>query len=157
MRRIQRFHVLSVFGDMKPHKYTDAVMIGSLHLANPVNRMEIWPGQKISRNTYYSNVFEGFLKECFNSGLLKLVDNDRTKQIRLAQCGHSSHPVDHICIAYQISPRDYDIQITEKGRECLGMEQIARDGDYGFYKKFDGNIDSAKKINPGLFKDRGLN
>ena len=155
MKRVQRFHVLSVFGDMKPHNYNDAVMIGSLHIANPTNRMEIWPGQKISKKTYYSVVFENFLKDCFMGGLLKLVDNERTKKIRLNQCGHRSHPTEDgkICIAYQISPRDYDIQITEKGRECLGMEQIARDGDYSFYKKFDGTTDSAKKINPGLFKN----
>lgn len=155
MRRVQRFHVLSVFGDMKPHNYNDSVMIGSLHLANPVNRMEIWPGEKIGKNTYYSVVFEGFLKECFGAGLLELVDNELTKKIRLKQCGHSTHPAENgkVCIAYQISPRDYDIKITAKGRECLGMEQIARDGDYSFYKKFDGSIDSAKKINPGVFKN----
>lgn len=153
MRRIQRFHVLSVFGDMKPHNYNDSVMIGSLHLANPVNRMEIWPGEKISKKTYYSVVFEGFLKECFGAGLLELVDNEVTRKIRLTQCGHRSHPAEDgkVCISYQISPRDFDIKITAKGRDCLGMEQIARDGDYGFYKKFDGTTDSAKKINPGLF------
>lgn len=151
MRRIQRYHVLSVFGDMKPHNYNDAVMIGSLHIANPANRMEIWPGQSISKKTYYSTVFENMLKECFNNGLLQLIDNQRTKQIRLTQCGHSTHPAKEPCFAYQISPRDYDIQLTAKGRECLGMEQIARDGDYSFYKNFDGSIDKAKKINPGLF------
>lgn len=154
MRRVQRFHVLSVYGDMKPHNYNDSVMIGSLHIANPVNRMEIWPGEKISKKTYYSVVFEGFLKECFASGLLQLVENDRTKKIRLIQCGHYTHPAEDgsTCIVYQISPRDYDIQLTQKGRECLGAEQIARDGDYNFYKKFDGSLDAAKKINPGLFK-----
>jgi len=154
MRRIQRYHVLSVYRDMKPHNYNDSVMIGSLHIANPVNRMEIWPGQKISRKTYYSVVFENFLKECFNNGLLQLVDNERTKKIRLTQCGHETHPAadGKMCVAYQISPRDYDIQLTAKGRECLGMEQISRDGDYSFYKNFDGTIDKAKKINPGLFK-----
>lgn len=153
MRRIQRFHLLSVYGDMKPHNYNDSVMIGALHFANPVNRMEIWPGQKISKNMYYSTVFENMLKECLASGLLQLVENQNTRKIRLKQCGHRTHPADDgkLCIAYQVSPRDYDIQITAKGRDCLGMEQIARDGDYGFYKKFDGTTDSAKKINPGLF------
>ncbi len=152
MRRVQRYHVLSIFGDMKLHSYNDAVMIGSLHIANPANRMEIWPGETISRKTYYSVVFENMLKECFNNGLLQLVDNAHTKNIRLTQCGHSTHPAPEPCFAYQISPRDYDIQLTAKGRECLGMEQIARSGDYSFYKNFDGTVDTAKKINPGLFK-----
>lgn len=153
MRRVQRFHVLSVYGDMKPHNYNDSVMIGSLHIANPVNRMEIWPGEKISRKTYYSVVFENMLKECFASGLLQLVENENTRKIRLTQCGHRFHPAQdgRTCIAWQISPRDFDIQITKKGRECLGLEQIERSGDYSFYKNFDGSIDTAKKINPGLF------
>src|SRR5665213_627141 len=117
MKRIQRYHVLSVFGDMKPHNYTDAVMIGSLHIANPVNRKEIWPGQKLSRKMYFSTVFENMLKECFNNGLLMLVDNRRTELARLQQCGHQQHPTDdgRLCVTYQITHRDYDIQITQKG------------------------------------------
>lgn len=156
MRRVQRYHVLSVFGDMKAHNYNDSVMIGSLHIANPVNRMEIWPGEKISNKTYYSVVFENMLKECFGSGLLQLVENERTKNIRLTQCYHSLHPTENgkICISYQISPRDYDIQLTAKGRECLGLEQVERSGDYSWYGKsgFDGTIDKASKISPNLFK-----
>ncbi len=153
MRRIQRFHALSVFGDMKPHDYDTAVRIGSLHISNPANRMEIWPGQKIRRNMYASDVFEGMIKQLMQDGLLKRVENERIKQIRLQGCKHQTHPSpDGLCIAYQISHRDWDLQLTERGRECLGMEQIARDGDYGFYKNFDGSIDGAKKINPDKFK-----
>lgn len=153
MRRIQRYHVLSVFGDMKPHNYADAVMIGSLHISNPVNRMEIWPGQKIQKNKYVSQVFEGMLKELMDDGLLQLVENERTRKARLQTCRHETHPdPEGMCVTWQISPRDRDIQLTQKGRDCLGMEQIARSGDYSFYKNFDGTTDSAKKINPGLFK-----
>jgi len=139
MRRIQRYHVLSVFGDMKPHNYNHAIMIGSLHISNPVNRMEIWPGQKIQRNKYVSEVFEGMINKLMEDGLLQRVENEHIRKIRLDE-------------SYQISPRDWDIQLTQKGRDCLGMEQIARSGDYSFYKNFDGTTNSAKKINPGLFK-----
>lgn len=154
MRRIQRYHVLSVFGDMKPHNYADAVMIGSLHISNPANRMEIWPGQTIAKNKYVSQVFEDMLKQLIADGLLQLVENERTKMIRLQSCGHKSHPTEdgRMCVAWTISPREKSIQLTQKGRDCLGMEQIARSGDYSFYKNFDGTTDSAKKINPGLFK-----
>jgi hypothetical protein len=153
MRRIQRYHALSVFGDMKPHNYNYALAIGVLHFANPANRKEIWPGQKIAKNVYYSDVFEDIIKECCANGLLQLVDNEQTRKIRLARCGHQTHPTEDgkMCVSYQIARQDYDIQLTAKGRDCLGMEQIARDGDYSFYKRFDGSIDSAKKINPGLF------
>ena len=139
MRRIQRFHVLSVFGDMKPHNYNDAIMIGSLHISNPANRMEIWPGQKISKNIYASQVFEAMVKKLMEDGLLKRVE---TNEIRMARLNKE----------YMIDARDWNIQITEKGRDCLGMEQIARSGDYSFYKNFDGTTGSAAKINPGLFK-----
>ncbi len=154
LRRVQRYHVLSVFGDMKPHKYTDAVMIGSLHISNPANRMEIWPGQKIQKNRYASDVFESMLTKLIEDGLLQLVDNEQTRKMRLTTCRHDTHPSSdgRICVTWQVVPRDKDIQLTAKGRECLGMEQIARSGDYTFYKSFDGTTDSAKKINPGLFK-----
>lgn len=138
IRRIQRYHVLSVFGDMKPHHYNDAVMIGSLHISNPTNRMEIWPGQKIQKNKYASDMFEDMIKKLMEDGLLKRTETNYIKMLRLD-------------LSYQIAPRDWDIQLTPKGRDCLGMEQIARAGDYSFYKNFDGNIDTAKKINPGLF------
>ena len=152
LRRIQRYHALSVFGDMKPHDYANAVMIGSLHISNPTNRMEIWPGQKIDHNKYASDIFEGMIKQLMADGLLQFVDNANTQALRRKTCGHDVHPAPTgFCFVYLISPREYDIQLTEKGRDCLAMEQITRSGDYSFYKNFDGTIDSAKKINPGLF------
>lgn len=140
MRRIQIFHALSVFGDMKPHRYDDAIMIGSLHISNPANRMEIWPGQKIQRNKYASDVFEAMVKKLMEDGLLQRVENNHIRMLRLDP-------------AYQIAPRDWDIQLTLKGRDCLGAEQIARSGDYSWYNQsgFDGTLDKASKLNPGLF------
>ena len=140
MRRIQRYHVLSVFGDMKPHRYTDAVRIGSLHISNPINRMEIWPGQKINKNEYASDVFENMLNKLLVDGLLKRVETDHIRKLKRDD-------------SYQIAPRDWDIQITPKGRECLGAEQVARSGDYSWYGRsgFDGTIDKASRLNPGLF------
>ena len=139
MRRIQRYHVLAVLGDLKAHPFDQVMIVGSLHISNPANRMEIWPGQKIAKNKYSSDVFYSMLKKLMDDGLVQRVENDRIRQIRLND-------------SYQISPRDWDLQLTEKGRDCLAMEQIARDGDYSYYKNFKGTLDSAKKLNPGLFK-----
>lgn len=138
MRRIQRYHLLSVLGDLQPHPYNQVIIIGSLHLANPANRAEIWPGEKLNNSQYYSNVFEEMLEKLMEDGLVKRVETARIKQLRLLY-------------SYQIDPRDWDLQLTEKGRDCLAMEQIAREGDYNYYKNFSGTLESAKKINPGLF------
>lgn len=153
MRRIQRYHVLCVLGDLKPHPFDQVMVIGSLHISNPLNRAEFWASQKIGRNKYGSDVFYSFLKKLMDDDLIMRVENERTKKIRLQSCNHKTHPDPYgPCFVYQVSIRDYDLQLTEKGRDCLAMEQIARDGDYSYYKNFQGTIESAKKINPGLFK-----
>jgi hypothetical protein len=86
-----------------------------------------------------STVIEMMLKRLLEDELIKMVETEAIKQSKTKD-------------TYLISLREYDLQLTERGRECLGMEQIARDGDYSFYKKYDGSLDSAKQINPGLFK-----
>src|ERR1035437_9350396 len=139
MRRIQRYHTLAVLGDLKPHSYIQVIHIGTLHIANPLNRSEIWGSERIPKTKYATDVFELWLKKLINDGLIVMLENDRIKRIRIQE-------------EYQIASQDYDLQLTEKGRDCLAMEQIARAGDYTFYKKYDGTLDSAKKINPGLFK-----
>src|SRR5690242_20465271 len=139
MRRIQRYNVLSLFGDMAPKPYNVAVTVLSYHFSNPLNRAELWGSEKLPKGSYMSTTIERFVKNLVNDGLLEFVDNELTKKIRLTQCGHESHPASdgQLCIAWMISHRDYDLKITSKGRDCLGMEQIARSGDYSFYKNFD--------------------
>ncbi len=139
MRRIQRYHSLAVLGDLKPHPYTQVIHIGALHISNPLNRTEIWGSERVPKTLYVTDVFELWLKQLINDGLIKFVETPKIRWTR-------TQP------EYQIAPQDYDLQLTDKGRDCLAMEQIARDGDYSYYKNFQGTIDSAKKINPGLFK-----
>lgn len=139
MRRIQRYHTLSVLGDLKTHPYVQVIHVGTLHISNPVNHSQIWGSERIPKSKYNTDVFEGWIKELVNDDLIKFVETEKIKQVRLMP-------------EYQIALQDYDLQLTEKGRDCLVMEQIARDGDYSYYKNFTGTIESAKKINPGLFK-----
>jgi len=139
MRRIQRYHALSVLGDMKTHPYMQVIHVGTLHVSNPLNHSEIWGSERIPKTKYATDVFEDWIRQLVNDDLVKFVETEKIRQIRLQP-------------EYQISKHDYDLQITAKGRDCLAMEQIARNGDYSFYKNFDGTTDSAKKINPGLFK-----
>src|ERR1017187_5017096 len=129
MRRIQRYHVLSVLGDLKAHPYSQVVIIGTLHVSNPLNRTSIWGSERVAKNQYGSTVFESWLKRCMDDGLVTLLENARIKRIRMQD-------------EYQITTQDYDIQLTPKGRDCHAMEQIARSGDYDYYKKFDGSLDS---------------
>jgi len=142
MKRIKRFHLLSLFGDMQSKLYDHAVALLTLHFANPTNRSEIWGNEKLPRNSYFSTEIEKLLNQVLEDGLIKRIETEKIKQLRLQE-------------TYQISPRDYELQITNKGRECLGMEQVARQGDYSWYGAnygFDGTLDKAAKINPNLFK-----
>lgn len=139
MRRIQRYNLLSLFGDMKPKQYIIALQLATLHFANPLNRSSLWGSEKIARNAYMSEEIEKMFKQLLEDGLIKRVETEAIKHIRTKD-------------TYLISLREYDLQITERGRECLGVEQIARDGSYDYYKNFQGTLDSAAKINPDLFK-----
>jgi hypothetical protein len=140
MRRIERYNFLSIFGGGKPIDYVSLIQIGTLHFANPQNRKDIYIGSSTFSNAKtFQQVFERILYEAIEYGLVKRVENYRTRQLRLQP-------------TYQISKEDWDYQITQRGDECLRIEQIERAGDYSFYKKFDRTLDSAAKINPTLFK-----
>lgn len=139
MRRIQRYNLLSVLGDMKNHPYAQVVNLATLHFSNPLNRKDIWGSERIPNKAYMSIVIEQMIKRLFDDGLIKRVDTEVIKNARLQK-------------EYQLSPLDYDLVLTEKGRALLGDEQIARAGDYSWYKRYQGTLDSAKKINPNLFK-----
>jgi|SRR5665213_1032577 len=138
MRRIQRYHTLSTLGDLKAHPYVQVIHVGTLHVSNPLNRSEIWGSERIPKTMYATDLFESWIKKLVNDDLIKFVETNKIRQARLQP-------------EYQIALQDYDLQLTEKGRDCLVMEQIARDGDYSYYKNFTGTVESAKKINPGLF------
>jgi hypothetical protein len=139
MKRIKRFNLLSLFGDLKPKSYDISLQLAALHFANPLNRSSIWGSERLSKDTYMSVEIEKMFKSLLEDGLIKRVENVRTRNIRLED-------------SYQVSPRDFDLQLTDKGRDCLSGEQIARAGDYSWYKRYDGSLDSASKINPTLFK-----
>lgn len=139
MKRIHRYNLLSLFGDMKSKPYILALQLATLHFANPLNRASLWGSERLAKNVYMSEEIEKMFKHLLEDGLIKRVETEAIRQTRTKD-------------TYLISLREYDLQLTEKGRECLGAEQIARSGEYNFYKKYDGTLDSAKSINPGLFK-----
>ena len=140
MKRIERYYFLSIFGGGKPIDYISLIQIGTLHFANPQNRKDIYIGSKtFSDAKTYQQVFEQMLHEALEYELVKRVENDRIRLLRLQP-------------EYQISPMDWDYQITKRGDECLRNEQIERAGDVSYYKLFERTSDSAKQINPGLFK-----
>jgi len=139
MKRIHRYNLISLFGDLKPKNYIIALQLATLHFANPLNRASLWGSERLAKNAYMTDVIEKMFKQLLEDGLIQRVETAAIKHSRTRD-------------TYLISLREYDLQITDKGRDCLSMEQIARSGDYSYYKKFDGTLDSAKKINPGLFK-----
>lgn len=132
MTRLERYYFLGILGGGQPIDYVSLVQIGTLHLANPQNVKDIWPGSRtFNKVKTYQAAFEKMLQEALEYDLVMRVDNIKTKALRLQP-------------TYQISPMDWSYQITKKGRECLGNEQIARAGDYSWYNKngFDGTIGS---------------
>jgi hypothetical protein len=144
MTRLERFHLLSYFGSGQAVPYSQVIQIGSLYLANPTTkvRYDIRITKKEGGKAYYQWEMERMLKKALEDNLVMRVDNERTKALRLLP-------------EYQISSFDWSYQITPRGRECLGNEQIQRAGDYSWYNAnsgFKGTIDSAAKINPNLFQ-----
>ena len=139
MKRIHRYNLLSLFGDLKPKNYFIALQLATLHFANPLNRSSLWGSERLAKNAYMSEKIEGMFKQLLEDGLIKRVETEAIKQSRTKD-------------TYLISLREYDLQLTERGEECLRFEQIARSGDYNYYKNFKGTLNSAKAINPNLFK-----
>jgi hypothetical protein len=139
MKRIHRYNLLSLFGDLKSKPYIIALQLATLHFANRLNRASLWGSERLARNVYMSEEIEKMFKQLLADELIKQVETEAIKHTKTKN-------------TYLISLREYDLQITERGEDCLRMEQIARDGSYDYYKKFDGTLDSAKKINPNLFK-----
>jgi hypothetical protein len=139
MKRVHRYNLLSLFGDLKPKPYDLVVQLATLHFANPLNRKEIWGNEKLPNNSYMSTEIEKMLNKLLEDELIMRVETEGIKTLRL---------LDY----YQISPRDWALQLTDRGRNCLANEQIERSGDKDWYQKYDGSLDSAAKINPGLFK-----
>lgn len=140
MTRLERFHLLSYFGSGKAIPYFQTIQIGTLYISNPITkvRYDIHITKKKDGKRFYQWEFERMFNSALIDGLIQKVDNERTKALRLQD-------------AYLIEKEDYDYKISEKGDSCLRDEQIERAGDYSFYKNFDRSLDSAAKINPGLF------
>jgi len=44
--------------------------------------------------------------------------------------------------------KDDSLALTKKGDSCLRDEQIARDGDYNYYKTFDRSIEDVDRFAP---------
>jgi hypothetical protein len=140
MTRLERYYFLGILGGGRPIDYISLVQIGTLHLANPQNVKDIWPGSKtFTKVKTYQAAFERMLKEALENDLVMRVENAKIKALRLEP-------------EYQISKFDWSYQISPKGDECLRNEQIERAGDYNYYKNFGRTTESAKKINPNLFK-----
>lgn len=114
MTRIQRYKFLQIFGDAKPHNWFEVIFLGCQHL-------------KIRQVDFEPKIF----KKALADGLIRQVDTDKTIL-------RKSQALEHKEGIFIISQwQDFDYQITELGDECLRNEQIARDGDYTYYKKFD--------------------
>jgi hypothetical protein len=124
---------------MKPKQYIIALQLATLHFANPINRSSLWGSDRLAKNAYMSEEIEKMFKQLLEDGLIQRIETEAIKHSKTKD-------------TYLISLREYDLQLTEKGKDCLAMEQMARAGNPDWYKKYDGTLDSAKKINPTLFK-----
>jgi hypothetical protein len=73
-------------------------------------------------------------KQALADGIIQRVDSKETIIIHAQMAEHKS--------GLFVGPgwMQYDYKITGKGDECLRNEQIARDGDYSYYKKYDRTV-----------------
>jgi len=97
LSRINRFKILQIFGDGKPHNWFEVINFG-------VRLLQI-----------HQYKFEALFNRCLEYQLIR-------REWKA-------------CV-----DKDDDFSITPRGDECLREEQIARDGDYLYYKHFDRTI-----------------
>lgn len=114
MTRIQRYKFLQIFGDAKPHNWFEVIFLGCQHL-------------KIRQVDFEPKIF----KKALADGIIYQTDNAET--LARKQVGEQIKTGIWVGPAWQ----EYDYIISPKGDECLRNEQIARDGDYSYYKNFD--------------------
>lgn len=108
-----RFRFLSIFGDGQQHPWVEVIQLGQYYV-DP-------------KNVVSHRVVTRHLKRALEDGLISRLDNDRTKLERLNGF-------------YVLEPREFDYKITEKGDACIRAEQIARGGDYRYYKYYDRSV-----------------
>lgn len=117
MTRIQRYKFLQIFGDGKPHSWYEVINLGVRLL-------------KVHQYTFENDIFTKALSD----GLIYRTDTPETLATKAKQEQHTS--------GYFLGNNwtDYDYTITPKGDECLRNEQIARDGDYSYYRNYDRTV-----------------
>jgi hypothetical protein len=105
LKRIDRYLLLQIFGDGKPHSWNEVVWFC-------IVRLNLKPKQ-----------ISPFLQNAvINHQLIKRV-------------------------GFTSDLKGDSFIITTKGDECLRDEQIARDGDYTYYKFFDRTVDGEWGVN----------
>ena len=102
MKRIHRYNLLSLFGDLKPKNYFTALQLATLHFANPLNRSSLWGSERLAKNAYMSTVIEKMFKQLLEDGLIKRVETEAIKHSKTKD-------------TYLISLREYDLQLTDRG------------------------------------------
>lgn len=143
MTRLERYHLLCYFGGGKPIPYYQVIQIGTLYISDPSTqiRYDIHITKRSKGKAFYQWEFERMFNCALRDGLIKRVPNAQTESMRREKF-------------YIIEKQDYDYQITEKGDECLRLEQMARSGAVGYYKYFDRQVDSKYQDNIKLPDER---
>lgn len=117
MTRIQRYKFLQMFGDALPHSWYEVIFLGCQHL-------------KMHQYVFEAKIF----KRALTDGIIQRVESKESQIMHVAMAEHDS--------GFFVGPawQQYDYKITAKGDECLRNEQISRDGDYTYYKKYDRTV-----------------
>lgn len=123
MTNEQRFKLLQVFGDAKPHGWFEVIYLGVHYLRT------------------HQSKFEKYFRLMLEYGLIYRIQTPKT----LARYQEK----DTVKTGIWIGPdwKDFDYLITPKGDECLRAEQIRRGGDVSYYKYFDRSVDGRWGVN----------
>jgi hypothetical protein len=126
MIRANQFKLLSLFADGKPHGWIETINLGT------------WSFLRVKSDRKYKThqqKFEQFLNEALEYGLIKRVETEKTRILRLQK-------------SYVVEAGDFAYQITAKGDESFRNEAIAQGGDSSFYKTFDRTSQGFNRFSP---------
>lgn len=115
MNNINRHKLLALFADGKSHGWFETINLGTWSFLRV---------KSVQKYKTHQQKFERFLNEAIEYGLIRRVETEKTRALRLQSF-------------YVVEAEDFAYQITAKGDKCFRELAIVFGGDSFFYNTFD--------------------